>query len=194
MTEMEQHLQRPLKDSNKTLEQPLLLIGNPNNRRTLGLQEARQRLGLQPALVLPYACLLQTWRQGGTLTDAVQQCLGARGTTHMYGEPWISSPTSMSYANHDSVHGAINIPLIRVDAPGEEWEVERELLFLGAMVSDTAQLKDGTSASMISAEQTLVLEQEWGESTHPANGFVAGRRVWNESVVKRGNIGPMPGS
>jgi hypothetical protein len=181
MTEMEQHVQRPLKDSNKTREQPLLLIGNPNNRRTLGLQEARKCLGLQPALVLPYARLLQTWRQGGTIADALRQCLGGRGTTHMYGEPRISSPTSMSYANLDSVHRVNNGPLIRIDAPGEEWEVERELLFLGAG-SDTAQLKDDTSASMISAEQTLVLEQEWGRIHAPGQWF----RGWKACLERIG--------
>ncbi|MFE6077733.1 STM4014 family protein [Paenibacillus sp. NPDC057886] len=168
MTEMEQNLQRPVKDSD--LEQPLLLIGNPNNRRTLGFQEARQRLGLQPALVLPYARLLQTWRRGGTMADAVLQCLEGRGTTHMHGEPWISSPASMSYANHDSVHGVNSVPLIRIDAPGEEWEVERELLFLGA-VNDISPLIDGPSARMIPAELTLTLEQEWGRIYAPNQWF-----------------------
>ncbi|WDQ32642.1 STM4014 family protein [Paenibacillus marchantiae] len=170
MTEMEENLQSPVKDSDMTLEQPLLLIGNPNNRRTLGLQEARQRIGLQPALVLPYDRLLKTWRRGGTMADAVQQCLEGRGTTHVKGEPWISSPASILYANHDLVHGVNSVPLIRLDAPGEEWEVERELLFLGA-VNDVSPLIDGLSAGMIPAEQTLTLEQEWGRIYAPNQWF-----------------------
>ncbi|MGV2886477.1 STM4014 family protein [Paenibacillus taichungensis] len=170
MTEMEENLQGPVKDSDLTLEQPLLLIGNPNNRRTLGLQEARQRIGLQPAFVLPYAHLLKTWRRGGTMADAVQQCLEGRGTTHMQGEPWISSPASMLYANHDSVDGVSNVPLIRIDAPGEEWDVERELLFLGA-VNDVSPLIDGPSAGIIPAAQTLTLEQEWGRIYAPSQWF-----------------------
>ncbi|MFB8377276.1 STM4014 family protein [Paenibacillus taichungensis] len=143
MTEMEQNLQRPVKDTD--LEQPLLLIGNPNNRRTFGLQEARQRLGLQPALMLPYARLLQTWRRGGTMADAVQQCLEGRGVTNIQA-------------------------LIRLDAPGEEWEVERELLFLGA-VNDVSPLINGPTPSMIPAEQTLTLEQEWGRIYAPNQWF-----------------------
>lgn len=170
MTEMEENLQSPVKDSDMTLEQPLLLIGNPNNRRTLGLQEARQRIGLQPALVLPYARLLKNWRRGGTMADAVQQCLEGRGTTHVQGEPWISSPASMLYANHDLVYGMNSVPLIRLDAPGEEWEVERELLFLGA-VNDVSPLIDDLSAGMIPAEQTLTLEQEWGRIYAPNQWF-----------------------
>ncbi|WP_236703594.1 STM4014 family protein [Paenibacillus xylanivorans] len=181
MTEMEQNLQRQFKDSDKTLEQPLLLIGNPNNRRTLGLQEARQRLGLQPALVLPYARLLKTWRKGGTMADAVQQCLKGEVAAHTHGAKWTSSPASMSYANHDSVYGASNVPLIRMDAPGEEWEVERELLFLGA-VNDTAQLTDGTSARMIPAEQTLALEQDWGQIYAPGQWF----RGWKACLERIG--------
>ncbi|WP_405153767.1 STM4014 family protein [Paenibacillus sp. FSL K6-0108] len=168
MTEMEENLQRPVKNSE--LEQPLLLIGNPNNRRTLGLQEARQRLGLQPALVLPYARLLKIWRQGGTIANALQQCLEGRGTTYTQGEPWVSSPTLMSYANHDSAHGVKSVPLIRIDAPGEEWEVERELLFLGA-VKEISPLTDSLSASMIPAAQTLTLEQEWGRIYAPNQWF-----------------------
>ncbi len=143
MTELEQSLQLPVKDTD--LEQPLLLIGNPNNRRTLGLQEARQRLGLQPALMLPYARLLQTWRRGGTMADAVQQCLEGRGATNRQA-------------------------LIRLDAPGEDWEVECELLFLGA-VNDVSPLNDGLSARMIPAEQTLTLEQEWGRIYAPNQWF-----------------------
>ncbi|WP_257031864.1 STM4014 family protein [Paenibacillus sp. FSL W7-1088] len=170
MTEMEGNLQSPVKDSDMTLEQPLLLIGNPNNRRTLGLQEARQRLGLQPALVLPYIRLLQTWRRGGTIADAVQQCLEGRVATHTHGASWISSPASISYANHDPVDGVNSIPLIRLDAPGEEWEVECELLFLGA-VNDVSPLIDGPSAGMIPAAQTLTLEQEWGRIYAPNQWF-----------------------
>ncbi|RAI96705.1 hypothetical protein DET54_10663 [Paenibacillus pabuli] len=179
MTDIEENLQRLVKNSD--LEQPLLLIGNPNNRRTLGLQEARQRIGLQPALVLPYARLLQTWRRGGTMADVVQQCLEGRGATHTHGASWISSPaSSMSYANHDSVHRVNSVPLIRIDAPGEEWEVERELLFLGA-VNDISPLTEGLSAGMIPAEQTLTLEQEWGRIYAP-NQWFSGWRACLERI------------
>lgn len=121
-----------------TEDQPLLLIGNPTNRRTQELQEARNRLGLKPAVVLPYAQLLQNWRHGGTIADIVDSSLP--------------------------------VPLIRIDAPGEDWEVERELLFLGAM-NDTPPILDGMGAEAFSTEQVLALEQEWGRIYAPAQWF-----------------------
>ncbi len=181
MTETEEHLQRLALDADSDMrpEQPLLLIGNPNNRRTLGLQEARRRLGLQPAFVLPYDSLLKAWRRGGTMADAVQQCMEGVVVTQMPGTSWISPSASMTYANHEIVHGVNNVPLIRIDAPGEEWEVERELLFLGA---NTASLTDGAFARMIPPEETLTLEQEWGRIYPPNQWF----RGWNACLERMG--------
>lgn len=81
-------------------EKDLLLISNPDNRRTAGIQEARRQMGMKPATVLSYENLLRTWRRGGGLAELVE----------------FISPS----------------PLIRLDAPGEDWEVERGLLHLGA--------------------------------------------------------------
>jgi hypothetical protein len=136
--EMKESLHQPIDVPDPTRDQPLLLIGNPNNRRTQGLQEARYRLGLKPAVVLPYAQLLQNWRLGRTIADAVDSNLP--------------------------------VPLIRIDAPGEDWEVERELLFLGAM-NETSPLLVGMGAETFSAEQVLSLEQEWGRIYAPAQWF-----------------------
>ncbi|WJM07285.1 STM4014 family protein [Paenibacillus sp. PK1-4R] len=135
---MKESMHQPIGIPDPTQDQPLLLIGNPNNRRTQGMQEARHRLGLKPAVVLPYAQLLQNWRQGRTIADTVD----------------FNLPT----------------PLIRIDAPGEDWEVERELLFLGAM-NDTSPLTDGMGAEAFSAEQVLALEQEWGRIYATAQWF-----------------------
>lgn len=144
-------------------EKDLLLIGNPDNRRTAGIQEARKQMGMKPATVLPYGHLLRTWRHGGSLAELVQ--FGSLG------------------------------PLIRLDAPGEDWEVERGLLHLGAAdyeVSDSKVLSDqvpsfkGAKACVetdlpsslqkvkresFSAEGALTLEQQWGRIYAPAQWF-----------------------
>jgi hypothetical protein len=146
-------------------EQPLLLIGNPDNRRTAGLQEARKRMDMSPAVVLSYEQLLRTWRQGGTLAELVK-----------------SVPIAAS-------------PLIRLDAPGEDWQVERGLLHLGAMdnkiwrdetfediLSNIGRAESGMSdvwssspqilgQESLSAEACLALEQQWGRIYAPAQWF-----------------------
>lgn len=144
-------------------EKDLLLIGNPGNRRTAGIQEARSRMGMKPATVLPYEDLLRTWRRGGGLAELVQ----------------FISPS----------------PLIRLDAPGEDWEVERGLLHLGATdydVSDSKVLSDQVpsfkrsklsspndlissvkrpTGESLSAQAVLTLEQQWGRIYAPAQWF-----------------------
>ncbi len=147
--EMNESLHQPIDVPDLTQDQPFLLIGNPDNRRTQGLQEARHRLGLKPAVVLPYAQLLHNWRHGRTIADTVDFYLP--------------------------------VPLIRIDAPGEEWEVERELLFLGAM-NDTSTLTGGMGTEAFSAEQVLALEQEWGRIYAPAQWF----RGWKACLDRIG--------
>ncbi|MEK3704345.1 STM4014 family protein [Paenibacillus sp. FSL R7-0198] len=145
-TTIKSHMNHAFNESNE----PMLLIGNPNNRRTQGLQEARHRVGLQPAVVLPYEELLHTWRQGGTIIDVI--------------------------------HSELPAPLIRIDAPGEVWEVERELLHLGAM-KDKSPLLDGIAeAEVFTAEQALMLEQEWGRIYAPAQWF----RGWKSCLERIG--------
>ncbi|MEK4077105.1 STM4014 family protein [Paenibacillus sp. FSL M7-0656] len=146
---MNESLHQPIDVPDLTQDQPFLLIGNPDNRRTQGLQEARHRLGLKPAVVLPYAQLLQNWRHGRTIADTVDFNLP--------------------------------VPLIRIDAPGEDWDVERELLFLGAM-NDSSTLTAGMGTEAFSAEQALALEQEWGRIYAPAQWF----RGWKACLDRIG--------
>lgn len=147
--EMNESLYQPIDVPDLTQDQPFLLIGNPDNRRTQGLQEARHRLDLKPAVVLSYAQLLQNWRHGRTIADTVDPNLP--------------------------------VPLIRIDAPGEDWEVERELLFLGAM-DDTSTLTGGMGTEVFSAKQALALEQEWGRIYAPAQWF----RGWKACLDRIG--------
>ncbi|WP_244661159.1 STM4014 family protein [Paenibacillus sp. CFBP 13594] len=149
--EMNENLHQPIDVPDLTQDQPFLLFGNPDNRRTQGLQEARHRLGLKPAVVLPYAQLLQNWRHGRTIADTVDSNLP--------------------------------VPLIRIDAPGEDWKVECELLFLGAM-NDTSPstLTGEMGAEAFSAEQALALEQQWGRIYAPAQWF----RGWKACLDRIG--------
>ncbi|WP_440112109.1 STM4014 family protein [Paenibacillus sp. QZ-Y1] len=179
---MDKSVHRPADVPDMAREQPLLLIGNPNNRRTQGLQEARYRLGLKPAVVLPYDKLLKTWRQGGTMADAIPQCQHGEEGTFSYGAPWNLSRASVAFGNLDSIQEVKSVPLIRIDAPGEDWEVERELLFLGAR-NDTPQVLDELMAETISAEQALTLEQEWGRIHAPGQWF----RGWRACLERMGH-------
>ncbi|WP_338043640.1 STM4014 family protein [Paenibacillus hamazuiensis] len=87
----------------------MILIGNPDNRRTAGLQRARAKLGLSPAVVVPYLELLE----GRTsLTEAANRL--EKSSSHA------CAPSQL-----------------RLDAPGENFAVERALLALGA--PDAAQ-------------------------------------------------------
>ncbi|MGN7415450.1 STM4014 family protein [Paenibacillus sp. SAF-068] len=149
VTEVKGNQNQLLNVPDTTRDQPLLLIGNPNNRRTQGLQEARHRLGLKPAVVLSYAQVLQNWRQGRTIADTVDSNLP--------------------------------VPLIRIDAPGEDWEVERELLYLGAM-NDVSPLSDEMVAEAFSTGQVLALEQEWGRIYAPTQWF----RGWKACLNRIG--------
>ncbi|MFB9328066.1 STM4014 family protein [Paenibacillus aurantiacus] len=79
----------------------MVIIGNPDNKRTRGVQEARQAAGLPPAVVVPYLDLLH----GKSIEELI---IKASAIAH------------------------IRAPLIRIDAPGEHFEVERALIALGA--------------------------------------------------------------
>lgn len=63
--------------------QPLIVIGNAGDKRTGGIQQARQRLGLPPAVILPYAGLLQGQSLGELLEQHMpggwQAAVGAAG-------------------------------------------------------------------------------------------------------------------
>lgn len=87
----------------------MILIGNAGNRRTTGLQSARLKLGLPPALELNYIDVLQ-----GNI-----------------------SLTSFVEAHRSRMD---NPPILRLDAPGEHFEVERALIALGAPDAPTVRM------------------------------------------------------
>ncbi|MNI13982.1 hypothetical protein D3C73_672320 [compost metagenome] len=73
-----------------------VLIGNPENKRTLFLQQARAKLGLAPAVVVPYL-------------DVLKQRV-----------------------NWEELMSKASRPIIRIDSPGENFKVEREIIAIGA--------------------------------------------------------------
>ncbi|MEC0169036.1 STM4014 family protein [Paenibacillus graminis] len=87
---------------------PLIVIGIPGDKRTGGIQQARSRLGLPPAIILPYTGLLA----GQTLAGL----LAAEGCLDLANGPAPGTPA----------------PLLRLDSPGGSFEVERALIMLGA--------------------------------------------------------------
>ncbi|MFF2019247.1 STM4014 family protein [Paenibacillus sp. NPDC058177] len=87
--------------------QPLIVIGHPGDRRTEGIRQARERLGLPPAIILPYAGLLQ----GRHIAELLAE----------------QQPAIADAAGRGSVS-----PLLRLDSPGGSFESERALIALGA--------------------------------------------------------------
>lgn len=132
--------------------QPIfVVIGNPGNRRTVGWQQARARLGLPPALVAPYAALVPAAAQGRA---ALREALAAAGV-----QPGPSGRRLV----------------LRLDAPGEAADVERELLALGAPDArgDDALHEPGDAprAASLTMAQARSLAPETGRLVAPAQWY-----------------------
>ncbi|MBP1990440.1 STM4014 family protein [Paenibacillus eucommiae] len=126
---------------------PFILIGNPGNRRTDGLQQARLKLGLEPAIVVSYLDLLQ-----GRVS--LSDVLSTKGLAS--GEP----------------------PLLRLDAPGENFEVERALIALGAPDAVIDPLDEALlpyaarkDPQPLPVESVMRLEEQVGRIWHPSQWF-----------------------
>ncbi|GAA3410524.1 hypothetical protein GCM10020370_55170 [Paenibacillus hodogayensis] len=125
------------------------MIGNPGNRRTEGIQQARAALGLAPAVIVPYLELLQGRL---TLAEAADEAWGADS----------DDPP----------------PLLRLDAPGEHFAVERELIALGAPDRNAGRDSDRLlpfghrpDPEPWMAKTALSLTEQNGRLYHPSQWF-----------------------
>ncbi|MFC5451894.1 STM4014 family protein [Paenibacillus aestuarii] len=124
----------------------MIVIGNAGNRRTTGLQAARARLGLPPALVLQYIDVLQGQASLSSIAHSLQRTMD---------EP----------------------PLLRLDAPGEHFEVERELIAIGAPDAASSQIDERWLRYSKSAHQPIPLRMAQGMKEckgklyHPSQWF-----------------------
>lgn len=113
--------------SDCNVSEPFILFGNPGNRRTTGLQEARSRLKLPPALEVSYKNVLEAIRQKQGLSELMLRIAARATQDSVNGSSFVQESIDQLLAGQmDS--GS----LLRLDAPGENFEVERELIALGA--------------------------------------------------------------
>ncbi|TYP79215.1 STM4014 family protein [Paenibacillus methanolicus] len=124
---------------------PMIIVGNPDNKRTRGVQEARLAAGLPPAVVLPYLELLK----GKSIAEQVAM--------------------TEAFANDRA-------PLIRIDAPGEDFEVERCLIALGAPDAEDQDdrllpLGELDAAQPLSVQAAGRLREHPGQLYHPSQWY-----------------------
>ncbi|WP_328803700.1 STM4014 family protein [Paenibacillus puerhi] len=139
----------------------MILIGNPGNKRTAALQAARLRLGLPPALVLSYLDLL-------TGRTTLEQAADAAEMTAWAGDE-----------GAEWSEGSQGAPLwIRLDAFGEEFRVERELIALGAPDGSREEQDDrllpcgaANLPEPLSARSARALSEQQGRLYHPSQWF-----------------------
>lgn len=150
------------------MEQQLILIGNPGNRRTEGLQEARRQLGLEPARVIPYLDLLQGTT---TLAEALRR----------FGLP------------------ADSVPVLRLDAPGEDFQVERLLIALGAPDAPVEKRIEGLlvygaipDPHPLAEEEALCIREEAGRLIHPSQWFRGYMRLLGRLEREAEQLWPVP--
>lgn len=142
-----------------------ILFGNPDNKRTAGWQQARAHHHLSSALVVPYIRILHTIRAGESLDDLLQAVFQR--------QTYQSAPIQIeeSFNPHQAPL------LLRLDAPGDHFAVERELIALGAADAEgdiddrLVPLDAYTVGHLISATEARRLQPQHGRIWYPAQWF-----------------------
>lgn len=157
-----------------------ILFGNPNNKRTAGWQQAREQYDLSSALVVPYIRLLHSIRAGESLDDLLQAVF-QRQTHHQHpirvSEPKIGIDGCSTSSGVESSSLSPSSLLLRLDAPGDHFAVERELIALGAVdaegdIEDALVPLDAyTLGASISATAARRLQPQHGRIWYPAQWF-----------------------
>lgn len=144
-----------------------ILFGNPDNKRTAGWQQARAHHHLSSALVVPYIRILHTIRAGESLDDLLQAVFQRQSHQSHQSHP-IEVASSISH----------QVPLLlRLDAPGDHFAVERELIALGASDAEgdiddrLVPLDAYTVGHLISATEARRLQPQHGRIWYPAQWF-----------------------
>lgn len=155
-----------------------IVFGNPNNKRTAGWQQAREHHHLSPALVVPYIRVLHTIRAGETLDDLLQSVFQRQThqLNHIHASAYFHPVQSdVSYAGSSASQSSSL--LLRLDAPGDHFAVERELIALGApdaegdIDDDLVPLAAYTIGAVISATEARRLQPQHGKIFYPAQWF-----------------------
>lgn len=104
----------------------LILLCSPGDKRSAGIQQARSRLGLPPALLISYLELLQ----GASLGELLEQ----QGPGGRVAELLERQSTAGLTAGQSEQHmrAAQAAPLLRLESPGGSFEAEQALIALGA--------------------------------------------------------------
>ena len=121
---------------------PFLLIGNPGNRRLDFFQAALKRLGREPAQVIPYADLLA---HVDTLPDFFLSRLSST----------VGTVTPPAFA------GDI---LMRIESPGENFQVTVGLIALGAGADDSgahARIEAGAALDLSEDRGRILFPRQW---------------------------------
>ncbi|MBU9706628.1 STM4014 family protein [Paenibacillus sp. AK121] len=155
-------------DSN--VNEPFILFGNSGNRRTTGLQKARSRLMLPPALEVSYTDVLGAIREKHSLSELMVRIAAQAAQDSVNGSVHVQESIDQLLAGRvDSG------PLLRLDAPGENFEVERELIALGApdAEGDDSLLPwpEWAHGTGILAAEARRLQEQHGRIWHPAQWF-----------------------
>lgn len=181
--------------------EPLVVFCQPGDRRSAGIQQARSRLGMPPALLIPYAGLLEGQPLADLLEQAVQSQLrdGApalaglhspapgqsqlefpdrRSGGHSAAEPQRLLPDSPrgSFSGHAVPGSAAYTPLLRLESPGGSFALERALIALGApdaLDADDSLHPFGQQPDLrpLSFKAASALKEQPGVLHHPSQWF-----------------------
>ncbi|WP_225999172.1 STM4014 family protein [Paenibacillus sp. BJ-4] len=156
--------------SDRSADEPFILFSNPGNRRTTGLQAARSRFKLSPAVEVSYRDVLRAIREKRSLGELMAQIAAQAAPDRVNGSVHVQQSIVQVLTRQADIS-----PLLRLDAPGESFEVERELIALGApdAEGDDSLLpcSEWTQGTGISAAETRRLQEQHGRIWHPAQWF-----------------------
>lgn len=148
-----------------------ILFGNPGNKRTAGWQQALSHHGRAAALEVPYVRLLHAIRAEESLPEVME---------------------GMSSRQQAVLPDEQQPLLLRLDAPGDDFAVERGLIALGAEDAEgwnndeLVPLNRLTEGHRISAAEARTLPPQHGRIFYPAQWFRGYCRLlsWLQRQVK----------